>query len=151
MNKYNFGERSLEQLATLHPDLQLIMLESLKNTDVDFSLVEGHRTVERQNKLYKKGLSKIDGIKTIGKHNVYPSEAVDIVIYTSNRDMRKRIAYDFIHLAYVGGVITSTAKQLFVQGKISHLIRWGLNWDRDGILKFDQTFIDAPHFEIFKP
>ena len=148
---YSFGERSRTRLYTCHRDLDLIMNTAISMSDVDFSIVEGHRTIERQHELFQKGLSKIDGVSQLGKHNLMPSHAVDIVIYTKDKNFRKRIAYDWTHLAYVAGVITTCAKQLHLDGEVTHLIRWGGNWDKDGILKMDQSFLDGPHFEIYKP
>lgn len=148
---YTFGDRSQTRLETCHPDLQRIMRDALAVSDVDFSIVEGHRSIERQNKLFKKGLSKIDGVTRKGKHNYSPSLAVDIVVYTDQKQFRKRIAYDWTHLAYIAGVVTSTARRLYEDGTIKHLVRWGGNWDRDGILKADQSFQDGPHFELYIP
>ena len=39
-------------------------------------------------------------------------------------------------------------KILKEEGIISHDIRWGFNWDRDGIIISDQNFQDGPHFEL---
>jgi peptidoglycan L-alanyl-D-glutamate endopeptidase CwlK len=38
---------------------------------------------------------------------------------------------------------------LLVEGKISHAIRWGGDWDSDDIFD-DQNFDDLPHFELVK-
>lgn len=139
-----FSSRSLNKLSTCHVDLQLIMTEAIKDTCVDFGVSEGHRSLERQKELFDKKLSKVDGISKKGKHNYYPSLAVDIYAYVPN----KNLAYDEAHLAYLGGHILKTANILLDAGKITHRLRWGFNWDMDGELKYDQTLIDGPHFEL---
>lgn len=45
MNNHSFGEASTKQYNTLHPDLQLIVLTTLKECEVDFSLQIGRAHV----------------------------------------------------------------------------------------------------------
>lgn len=144
---FKFGSKSLDQLATCEADLQLIALESIKVSTVDFGINEGHRSVERQKELFDKGWSRIDGINKKGKHNHFPSKAFDIKIYVAGKSS---LAYDKVHLAHVGGVILTTAKRLFDEGLVSHELRYGGNWDGDGELLYDQTLQDLPHFELLK-
>lgn len=146
MNK--FSQRSKKQLATLHDDLKLIMEETIKVSPIDFILVEGHRSLERQYELYKKGLSKLDGVRTKSKHNSFPSMAIDICAYVP---LKPRLAYDVNHLCLIAGVVIAVADHLYQLGSISHVIRWGGNWDQDGEIITDQNFDDLPHFELFKP
>jgi peptidoglycan L-alanyl-D-glutamate endopeptidase CwlK len=143
-----FGEGSKGNLDTCHNDLQLIANEAIKITPIDFGVSEGHRSVERQNKLFKEGKSKIDGINKKGKHNYSPSLAFDIYIYVKGKS---KLAYDEKHLTFIGGVLIATAKRLYSEGKITHILRWGANWDGDGELIYDQSFQDLPHFELKKP
>lgn len=147
MSKYNFGERSLKNLNTCHPDLILVAKESLRVSQIDFGISEGHRSKTRQKRLFDEGKSKIDGINNVSKHNYYPSMAFDFYAYVVGN---KKLAFDTVHLMYLVGVITSTANRLRQEGEISHTIRSGANWDGDGQLKYDQSFFDAPHIEIIK-
>ncbi len=144
---YKFGNKSTTQLQTCHKDLQLIAHEALKLSRVDFSINEGHRTVERQNELFKKGRSTINGITKKGKHNYQPSRAFDINICVAGKP---KLAYDHKHLCYVAGIIISAAESLYAKGQVTHKIRWGGNWDRDGEILYDHNFWDMPHFEIKK-
>lgn len=148
MKNFSFSDRSLEELNTCHEDLILIAKESISISDIDFGISEGNRSTERQAELYRKGLSKIDGVNVLGKHNYYPSKAFDVFVYVPNKP---KLSYDYNHLCYVGGVITSTANRLYKEGKITHLVRWGANWDKDQEIISDQTFQDLPHFELYKP
>jgi len=135
-----FGERSSNNLKSVHADLQIIMNEAVKH--FDFTVLEGHRTVERQNELFHQGKSKIDGIKKLGKHNHLPSLAVDVAPYPIDWNDKPRFYY-------LAGLIKGIASELLAKGEISHRVRWGGDWDSDG--KFnDQTFIDLPHFELIK-
>lgn len=144
---FKFGAKSLNKLASCETDLQLIALESIKASTVDFGINEGHRTVERQKELFDKGWSRIDGISKKGKHNYFPSKAFDVKIYVIGRP---ELTYDKIHLAYVGGVILTVAQRLYDEGLISHELRWGGNWDGDSELLYDQNLQDLPHFELKK-
>lgn len=148
---FEFGKRSNEKLDTCHKDLQKITRLAIKRSHVDFGISEGNRSIERQYQLFLEGKSKIDGINTKGKHNYKPSLAEDIYIYHPNLETRRKLAYDKVHLAYVGGVITACAYELYEKGETTHLIRWGANWDSDGVIDYDQSFDDYPHFELIKP
>jgi len=145
---FRFGKRSEEKLETCHPDLQKIMRLAISRSFIDFGISEGQRSVERQQELYNKGLSKIDGVSKKGKHNYNPSHAVDIYCYHPDSNTRRKIAYDLTHLSYVAGVIQSCAVELKEKGEITSEIRSGINWDSDGILVYDHSFLDGPHHEI---
>ena len=71
-NKRRFGERSLGKLETCHKDLQKIMKLAISRSLIDFGISEGHRSIERQNLLFRQKKSKIDGINRKGKHKLQP-------------------------------------------------------------------------------
>jgi len=155
-----FGKNSSKKRDTCHSDLILILDTALSASKVDFGISEGHRSVPKQQsyyaigrttELHRKPITNVDGVNKKGKHNYSPSLAADLFIWHPDRSTRQRIAYDNVHLAYVAGLIDATAELLYTQGKISHKIRWGGNWDRDGVIAFDQSFDDLPHFELIKP
>lgn len=144
--EFIFGKSSKRALKTCHADLQMIMRSAIAMTTVDFGVSEGYRSVERQKALFDLGKSKIDGITRKGKHNYDPSLACDIYAYLNGRS-----SYDKETLSYLAGMIEFIGKQLYVSKKITHLIRWGGNWDMDGEILLDQSFDDRPHFELIKP
>ncbi|CAL2106367.1 peptidoglycan LD-endopeptidase CwlK [Tenacibaculum sp. 190524A02b] len=148
---YKFGENSTRKLATCHSDLQKILRLAISRSKVDFGVSEGYRSKERQYQLYLQGKSKIDGYEKEGKHNKKPSEAVDIFAYHPDLSTRRKLAYDKTTLSYIAGLIDSCAKELYDSGQISNQIRWGANWDSDGVIDYDQNFDDYPHFELIKP
>ena len=161
MNK--FGKSSREKLDTCHEDLQRIACEVISESEIDFSIVYGHRSPELQLSLYKQGREEIDGVwkrvqdkgvvtncdgtKVKSKHNESPSMAVDICIYVPGH---KALTWDHEHLTYVAGIMMSVARRLLKEGKVSHRLRWGGNWDGDGIILRDQNLWDRPHFELKK-
>ncbi len=145
---FRLGRNSKEKLATCHPDLQAIIELAIARSKVDFGVTEGRRSLERQKELFDQGKSKIDGISKKGKHNFSPSLAVDLYAYHPDLETRRKLAYDVTHLAYIAGVISSCAEELFDKGVVRYKIRWGANWDSDGIIDYDQEFDDFPHFEL---
>jgi peptidoglycan L-alanyl-D-glutamate endopeptidase CwlK len=140
---YTFGRTSIEKLNTCHDDLKLIMNEAVSVSDVDFGISEGHRSIELQQKYFNEGKSQIDGVNKKGKHNYTPALAADIFPYVDNK-----ANYDNEHLSYLAGLIHGVSEMLLKQGRISHRVRWGGNWDMDGTILLDQTFQDRPHFEL---
>lgn len=143
MNNYQLGRTSLERLSTCHEDLQKIILTAIALSPIDFGVAEGHRSVERQKLLFDEGKSKIDGINKKGKHNYNPSLAVDIYAYVNGKAM-----WEERHLCTIAGIIIATANMMHMQGEIESTLRWGGNWDGDGEIISDQTFMDLPHFEL---
>jgi peptidoglycan L-alanyl-D-glutamate endopeptidase CwlK len=45
---YSLGARSLQRLEGVHPDLVRVVKRAISLTDLDFTVLEGLRTVERQ-------------------------------------------------------------------------------------------------------
>lgn len=156
---YKFSKTSQERLNTCHRDLQLILEVSLSVSKVDFGIAEGHRPVEKQMDYFKRGrkliggkwvvtdpgkvITKVDGTSIKGKHNELPSQAVDIYAFVDGK-----ASWAEKDLCYLGGVITSVAALLLAGGRIKTKLRWGGNWDGDGTIITDQSFIDLPHFEL---
>jgi len=162
-----YGKSSQEKLDTCHKDLQKIMNLALNRSAVDISISEGHRPIEEQFELFKRGrilkngkweivdedvvVTKVDGYDIKSKHNLTPSKAVDVMAYHPNKETRIKIAWNKIHLIYIGAIAICCAQELYDKGEITHLLRSGANWDKDGVIDFDQSFDDYPHLEIYKP
>lgn len=146
MDKYKFGKTSIKRLESCHEDLIKIAQASISLSPIDFGIAEGHRSLERQRELYEEGKSKVDGIIKKGKHNYYPSHAFDVYAWVNNK-----ASWDSKELCLIAGIIISVANLLYREDEISHIIRWGGNWDMDGQIISDQNFIDLPHFELYKP
>ena len=58
MTAFAFSSRSLRNLEGLHPDLIRAARRALELTEVDFIVIEGRRTLERQRELVKTGASR---------------------------------------------------------------------------------------------
>jgi len=149
---YKYSNNSKAELDTCHPDLIKVFNEVIKYTNVDVTIVQGNRSIIEQQELYAQGrttpgsiVTNIDGVDNISKHNVFPSEAVDICAYVNGN-----VTWDKNHLVYLGGVVMSIANRLYDEGVIRHKIRWGGNWDSDGVIISDQNFMDLPHYELIK-
>lgn len=134
---YKFSRSSATKLQTCHKDLQTIFEEVIKY--VDCTILEGARTLERQKELVKEGKSKtLKSMHIPGANGV--SMAVDVAAYPIDWDDEGR-NYLF------AGLVLGIAKMLKYQGRITHELRLGADWDRD-LDTDDQTFDDLVHFEL---
>lgn len=150
-----FSDSSLNKLGTCHNDIKMIMQEVIKN--IDCQIIYGNRTPEEQFNLFKQGRvknkqgewvifdsSKVvtykDGYKKLSKHNSFPSMAIDVVPFPIDWIDKERFAF-------FAGYVISVAHQLKQQGKITHDLVWGADWDSDYNYK-EETFKDYPHFEL---
>ncbi len=138
--KYSFGERSADKLAGVHPQLQAICQRVLAYGVMDFSVIEGHRSIKRQQKLFAEGKSYIDGVTRKGKHNQTPSLAVDLLPYPHTLN-GVNVWADRQRFCLLAGLVHAAAAELTVK------IRWGGDWDGDGN-NADSNFHDLPHFEL---
>lgn len=152
---YSFGKKSKAQLDTCHRDIQLILNELIKF--YDFSVLEGIRTAERQKELFDAGKSKLDGVSLLSKHQGKPdtnrnivSYAVDIMPYSKGENAFSGDEKDDRRFYLMMGMVKAITKRLLEEGKITHDVRFGLDWDGDDTFR-DQTFDDLPHFELVTP
>lgn len=127
---YKFGKKSRANLSTTHESLQKVFNEVIKY--VDCSVLEGHRSQERQDKLFDEGKTKVKYPK--GRHNSNPSRAVDVTPYPVNWNDRER-------QTLFAGFVLGLAKGMGIT------LRWGGDWDRDFEV-MDNRFDDFPHFEL---
>ena len=125
-----FGSRSKKRLESCDERLQEIFNEVIKY--VDCSVLEGHRSEERQNKLLKEGKTKVAYPK--GRHNSSPSRAVDVVPYPIDWNDRERF-----HL--FSGFVLGLARGMGIT------LRWGGDWNMNFEVD-DNQFDDFPHFEL---
>jgi peptidoglycan L-alanyl-D-glutamate endopeptidase CwlK len=145
---YKFSKKSKSKLSTCHKDIQTIMNEVIKVHDI--TILEGIRSTEQQQKYFKNGKSQLDGINHKSKHQDDGSgysRAVDIMPYYKgfNPFTSENGPKSFYYLA---GLVNGIASILLEEGKISHKIRWGGNWDSDMDFFSDSNFFDLPHFEL---
>ena len=124
-----FSANSLMKLKGIHPKLILVFMAAIKDTPIDFTILEGVRTAQRQQALFKAGNSQRDGIKKKSEHQVKADGlgyAVDAVPYPIDWNDKKRFKQLADH-------IKATAKMLNVP------IIWGGDW---------KSLVDMPHYEL---
>lgn len=140
MTNFRFSKRSLENLKGVHPYLVGVVVNALKcNTTVDFTVIEGLRTRERQQELFKKGTTKTLNSKHCNQQTGF-GHAVDLLPYlsgvSSEEIWNKKEAFKA-----VSDAMFKSAKDLGIK------IRWGGDWNQNG-RSDDETFYDGPHFEL---
>lgn len=136
-----FSEVSRQRLATCDLRLQDILNEVIKY--VDFTILEGHRGREAQERAFADGKSKLH--YPHGKHNSLPSRAVDIAPWLPD----VRIDWkDVVAMGRLMGFVQLIAMQKGIK------LRFGLDWDGDWRTVDrdpDEDFLDAPHIELVDP
>jgi peptidoglycan L-alanyl-D-glutamate endopeptidase CwlK len=136
--KFHFSPKSDNNLATVIPKLQRVANRALGYGIIDFSVIEGRRTKERQNWYYSTGRSKLKWPSS--KHNVLnpcdPARAMDLVPFVNGEP-----SWNYYHCCVLAGVVLAAAKEEGVK------IRWGGNWNMDGEPITDQSFQDLTHYE----
>lgn len=147
---YNFGRKSLDALETCHSDIQMILNELIKF--YDFSVLEGLRTTDRQQELFKEGRSKLDGINKLSKHQSTDgiSMAVDIMPYKKGTNAFSNNEKDNRRFYTMMGMVKAISVKLLEEGLTTHIVRFGLDWDGDDTYT-DQKFDDLPHLELILP
>lgn len=122
MSNFKFSKRSLKNLESVHSDLQAVMHLALEYTPVDFVVIEGVRTVDRQKKLFEAGATRTMNSRHLTGH------AVDVAAWVDGAIRWDWPLYDLIAIA-----VKKAAKELNV------VITWGGDWS---------NFKDGPHFEL---
>lgn len=120
--KFHFSKRSLDNLAGLHPDIQAIFHEALRITDIDFVVIEGLRTVERQRELF----NQRPRVTTTMKSRHLDGFAADACPYPIDWD-------DIAKFVQLSEIIKQAAVNLGLK------IQWGGDWS---------GFPDSPHWQL---
>ena len=147
---FKLSQRSLDRLEGVKPDLVKVVKRAIELTTVDFGVIEGVRTEERQKELVEKGASKTMKSKHLD------GNAVDLMVYIGSRASWELNLYD---------EVADAMKQAAIEEGVP--IRWGAAWSIENIEDWDGTmeeamnsyvdlrrsqgrraFIDAPHFEL---
>lgn len=119
---FKFGTRSERNLIGVHPDLAKVMRAAIQSSPVDFAVVEGKRTAQRQRMLLDAGASRTLHSRHLTGH------AVDIVPYVGGK-----MRWDWPLYRRLAAHIKTIAKASGVK------IEWGGDW---------RTFKDGPHFQL---
>lgn len=119
---FRFSARSLAKLEGVHPDLVRVVHRALELSKVDFSVVEGLRTVEQQKELVASGASRTMNSRHITGH------AVDLAPFIAGQ-----IRWDWPPFYDIAKAMKAAAAELNVP------VIWGGDW---------RTFKDGPHWEL---
>lgn len=140
---FNLSQKSKDKLKGVHPELIKVVERAIDISEIDFFVNEGVRTPERQKELYAQGRTK-PGKKVTwtlnSNHFVSPKtgygHAVDVYAFPFNNNQTpatsKKIAEAFLRAAH----------------ELNIPIRWGADWDRDGVF-YEKGESDSPHFELW--
>jgi peptidoglycan L-alanyl-D-glutamate endopeptidase CwlK len=134
------GQRSLLRLEGVHPDLVRVVKTAAALSDLDFTVLEGLRTVERQKQLVNQGASRTMNSRHITGHAVDLGALID-----------GSVRWDWGLYLKLGEVMRAAS----LAEKIP--IRWGGTWKLLSAIEgpitskiLSRSFPDGPHFEIPK-
>jgi len=119
---FALSNKSLGRLAGVHPRLQAVVKLAITISTVDFAVLEGIRTIERQKELLAAGASKTMRSRHLTGH------AVDLGAIVGGQVRWDWPLYDQIAIA-----MGQAAAQLDTP------IEWGGDW---------VSFKDGPHFQL---
>jgi peptidoglycan L-alanyl-D-glutamate endopeptidase CwlK len=116
------SQKSLRRLEGVNPALVQVVKRAIQITPIDFIVVEGLRTKERQAYLVEKGASK-----TMNSRHL-TGDAVDLAPIVDNK-----ISWDWKHFYPLAEAVKEAAKQVKVE------VEWGGDWT---------SFKDGPHWQL---
>jgi len=119
----SWSSRSLGNLKGIHPDLRRVMDRALRESPLDFIVIEGLRSEERQRQLVTQGASRTMNSRHLTGH------AVDLLPIGPNG----RAAFDWPLYHRLAPAVKAAAEAEGVK------IVWGGDW---------KSFKDGPHFEL---
>lgn len=147
---YTLGAKSRAALDRVHPKLVAVVERAIEISKVDFRVIEGVRTKERQKHLYAQGRTR-PGAKVTwtlnSNHFINPKtgygHAVDLLPapYDWKLEDPKSTPEIDDNFAKVAKAMYAAADELKTP------IRWGANWDGDKQWR-EKGETDNPHFEL---
>lgn len=126
---FKFGSSSLKKLEGVDKRLVEVLKEAISISPIDFTVVEGLRTLERQKELVREGRSKTMKSKHID------GNAVDVCACVPKVDFNATV-----DTALIVGIIYAIADKRGLK------LRLGAIWD--GHSYYNNSFKDLYHIEI---
>lgn len=125
---YQLSRRSIERLAGVHPDLVRVVRGAILHSKVDFTVVEGLRTLARQREYFDLGKTRTMRSRHLTGHAV---DLVPLVDLDGDRDLEA--SWERAHFFPVVDAMRASAAAAGV------LIEWGGDW---------KDFVDMPHWQL---
>lgn len=119
---YHLGRRSLVNLGGVRNDLVAVVKRAIEITEIDFTVLEGLRTVERQKQLVANGASTTMNSRHLDGH------AVDLGAWVDGT-----ISWHWPHYHKIAAAMNKAADELGIE------LEWGGDW---------KSFPDGPHFQL---
>jgi peptidoglycan LD-endopeptidase CwlK len=119
---YSLGTRSRQRLAGIHPDLVKVVERAIEITEVDFTVLEGMRTVTRQRQLMASGATRTMNSRHLTGH------AVDLGAWVGGE-----VRWDWPLYHKIATAMKQAAHEL------NQPIEWGGDW---------RSFKDGPHWQL---
>lgn len=119
---WRFSQRSLRRLRGVHPDLVKVATRALDISPLDFAVMEGLRTRERQLALVKSGASHTLRSRHLTGH------AIDLGAWVDDEFRWDWPLYDLL-----AGAMKHAARELAIP------LEWGGDW---------KSLRDGPHYQL---
>lgn len=150
---FKLGKTSLERLTGVDERLVKVVKRAIQISKVDFSVLEGRRTIEQCYINYGKGRTAAQCVaKKVPAKYANPSAAK--VTWLNNPLGSKHVigkAVDLVPYPLDWNDLAkfdAIAKAMFAAAKeLGVTIRWGADWDADGKPR-ERGEYDSPHFEF---
>jgi peptidoglycan L-alanyl-D-glutamate endopeptidase CwlK len=119
---FKLGTRSRACLVGVHPDLVYVVELAIEITAVDFTVLEGVRTVERQRSLFASGASRTLDSRHLTGH------AVDLAPW-----IRGSVSWEWTDYHRLAPSVKRAAAEVGIP------VEWGGDW---------KSFPDGPHWQL---
>lgn len=119
---FALGQRSLSRLEGVHPDLVRVIKRAIELTPVDFTVLEGLRTLARQQRYVASGASRTMRSRHLTGH------AVDIAPWVGGA-----VSWAWPLYYKLAPAVKQAAKECDVP------VEWGGDW---------RSFKDGPHWQL---
>ena len=118
--------RSRQRLQGVHEDLVQVVERAIRITEVDFTVLEGLRSAERQQQLFEKKATLLNGVTRKSRHQT--GHAVDLGALVDGE-----VRWDWPLYHKLAAAMKKAAVQL------ETALEWGGDWKR---------FPDGPHYQL---